>query len=62
MYTASPEFPGLFWGNRPQRLSLAAAATAAFVMLADNGEKGSVAYPIWKPLVMLSCTSGEVAD
>jgi hypothetical protein len=43
MYTAGPEFPGLFWGDRPQRLSLAAAATAAFVMLADNGEKGSVA-------------------
>jgi hypothetical protein len=43
MYTAGPEFPGLFWGDRPQRLSLAAAATATFVMLADNGEKGSVA-------------------
>ncbi|KAL7542224.1 hypothetical protein ACHAXR_011601, partial [Thalassiosira sp. AJA248-18] len=43
MYTAGPEFPGLFWGDRPQRLSLAAAATAAFVMLAENGEKGSVA-------------------
>lgn len=43
MYTAGPEFPGLFWGDRPQRLSLAAAATSAFVMLADNGEKGSVA-------------------
>jgi len=43
MYTAGPEFPGIFWGDRPQRLSLAAAATAAFVMLAENGEKGSVA-------------------
>lgn len=43
MYTAGPEFPGLFWGDRPQRLSLAAAATSAFVLLADNGEKGSVA-------------------
>jgi len=43
MYTAGPDFPGLFWGDRPQRLSLAAAATAAFVMLAENGEKGSVA-------------------
>eukprot|EP00804_Cyclotella_cryptica_P023828 CCRYP_019474-RC/>CCRYP_019474-RC protein AED:0.00 eAED:0.00 QI:520/1/1/1/1/1/2/4116/2642 len=43
MYTAGPDFPGLFWGDRPQRLSLASAATAAFVMLAENGEKGSVA-------------------
>ncbi|KAL7555059.1 hypothetical protein ACHAWF_018688 [Thalassiosira exigua] len=43
MYAAGPEFPGLFWGDRPQRLSLASAATAAFVMLAENGEKGSVA-------------------
>ncbi|KAL9189629.1 hypothetical protein ACHAXT_009304 [Thalassiosira profunda] len=43
MYAAGPEFPGLFWGDRPQRLSLAASATSAFVMLAENGEKGSVA-------------------
>ena len=43
MYTAGPDFPGLFWGDRPQRLSLAAAATATFVMLVENGEKGSVA-------------------
>ncbi len=43
IYTAGPEFPGLFWGDRPQHWSLAAAATAAFVMLAENGEKGSVA-------------------
>ncbi|KAL7513979.1 hypothetical protein ACHAXN_011851 [Cyclotella atomus] len=43
MYTAGPDFPGLFWGDRPQRLSLASTATAAFVMLAENGEKGSVA-------------------
>lgn len=43
MYWAGPNFKGLFWGDRPQRLSLIATATATFAMLAQNGERGSVA-------------------
>lgn len=43
LFIFGPEFPGFFWGDRPQRLSLAATATASFSMLADNGEQESVA-------------------
>jgi len=43
IFSAGPEFKGLFWGDRPQRLSLTATATATFAMLAEIGEKGSVA-------------------
>lgn len=43
MYTSGPDFQGMFWGDRPQRLSLAATGTAAFAMLAESGEQGSVA-------------------
>jgi hypothetical protein len=43
IYTSGPDFQGMFWGDRPQRLSLAATGTAAFAMLAESGEHGSVA-------------------
>mmetsp|Transcript_30241 Transcript_30241/g.46140 ORF Transcript_30241/g.46140 Transcript_30241/m.46140 type:complete len:3721 (-) Transcript_30241:46-11208(-) len=43
MYTSGADFQGMFWGDRPQRLSLAATGTAAFAMLAESGEQGSVA-------------------
>lgn len=43
MFIYGPDFEGMFWGDRPQRLSLAATGTAAFSMLAENGERGSVA-------------------
>jgi hypothetical protein len=42
-FMSGPDFPGAFWGDRPQRLSLAATGTAAFAMLAESGEQGSVA-------------------
>ena len=43
IYMCGPDFQGMFWGDRPQRLSLAATGTAAFAMLAESGEQGSVA-------------------
>ena len=43
IFAAGPDFAGIFWGDRPQRLSLAAAATATFAMLSEIGEQGSVA-------------------
>lgn len=43
IYAYGPDFPGLLWGDRPQRLSLAATGTSVFSMLADTGEAGSVA-------------------
>ena len=43
IFTFGPDFPGLFWGDRPQRLSLAATGTATFSLLAESGERGSVA-------------------
>ena len=43
IYSYGERFPGLLWGDRPQRLSLAATATATFVMLSNAGETGSLA-------------------
>lgn len=43
IYAAGPDFRGQFWGDRPQRLSLAATATTIFSMLAECGERCSVA-------------------
>lgn len=43
IYAYGPAFPGLLWGDRPQRLSLAATGTAMFAMLAKTGEAGSIA-------------------
>lgn len=43
IYTHGPDFEGLFWGDRPQRLSLAATSTSIFAMIAESGEQGSVA-------------------
>ena len=43
IYAAGPDFDGLFWGDRPQRMSFTASATALFSMLSDSGEEGSVA-------------------
>ena len=42
IYSYGPQFPGLLWGDRPQRLSLAAVATAMFSMLPDTGEHGHI--------------------
>jgi hypothetical protein len=43
IYTYGPDFPALLWGDRAQRLSVAATGTATFSMLAQTGELGSVA-------------------
>eukprot|EP00978_Attheya_sp_CCMP212_P011864 scaffold29466_cov56-Attheya_sp.AAC.2 len=43
IFVAGPDFEGAFCGDRPQRLSLTATATATFSMLAESGERGSVA-------------------
>jgi len=43
IFAAGPDFAGIFWGDRPQRLSLAATATSTFAMLSEIGEQGSVA-------------------
>ncbi len=43
IFAAGPDFHGQFWGDRPQRLSLAATATSIFSMLAECGERCSVA-------------------
>jgi len=43
IFACGPEFPGLLWGDRPQRTSLAATGTVAFSLLAESGESGSVA-------------------
>ena len=43
IFAYGPDFPGLLWGDRPQRLSVAATGTSTFAMLAQTGELGSVA-------------------
>lgn len=43
IFVHGPDFQGLFWGDRPQRLSLSATGSAAFALLAETGEPGSVA-------------------
>ena len=43
IFIYGPDFEGLFWGDRPQRLSLSATGTAAFALLSETGEPGSVA-------------------
>jgi hypothetical protein len=43
IFIHGPDFQGLFWGDRPQRLSLSATGSAAFALLAETGEPGSVA-------------------
>ena len=43
MFIFGPDFQGLFWGDRPQRLSLSATGSAAFSLVAETGEPGSVA-------------------
>ena len=43
MFIFGPDFEGIFWGDRPQRLSLSSTGTAAFSLLAETGEPGSVA-------------------
>jgi hypothetical protein len=43
IFIYGPDFEGLFWGDRPQRLSLSATGSAAFALLAETGEPGSVA-------------------
>ena len=43
LFAYGPDFPGLLWGDRPQRLSLSATASSLFSALAETGEIGSVA-------------------
>ena len=43
IFICGPDFQGFFWGDRPQRLSLSATGSAAFALLAETGEPGSVA-------------------
>lgn len=43
IFIHGPDFLGLFWGDRPQRLSLSATGSAAFALLGETGEPGSVA-------------------
>lgn len=43
IFAHGPNFPGLLWGDRPQRMSLSATGTLAFSMLAESGEPGSIA-------------------
>ncbi|VEU36285.1 unnamed protein product [Pseudo-nitzschia multistriata] len=43
IFIYGPDFEGLFWGDRPQRLSLSATGTSAFALLSETGEPGSVA-------------------
>ena len=48
IYSAGPEFTGLYWGDRPQRMSLSATATSTFAMLAESGENVNVARALWR--------------
>ena len=43
IFAAGPDFRSQFWGDSPQRLSLTATATTVFSMLAECGERCSVA-------------------
>jgi hypothetical protein len=43
IYCYGPHFPGLLWGDRPQRTSLAATATSSFAQFSLNQEPGSLA-------------------
>eukprot|EP00934_Nitzschia_sp_Nitz4_P005324 Nitzschia sp. Nitz4//scaffold43_size134323//124879//134327//NITZ4_003322-RA/size134323-augustus-gene-0.228-mRNA-1//1//CDS//3329552017//5314//frame0 len=43
IFIHGPDFKGIFWGDRPQRLSLSSTGSAAFASLAETGEPGSVA-------------------
>ena len=43
IYSYGPDFPGLLWGDRPERQSLSATASCMFSALAEAGELGSVA-------------------
>ena len=43
IFAHGPDFPGMLWGDRPQRTSLAAAGTVVFSMLSESGETGSIA-------------------
>ena len=42
LFSYGPTFPGLVWGDRPERDSLPAIATSLFSVLADTGELGSI--------------------
>ena len=43
IFAAGPDFNGQFWGDRPERLSLAATASNMFSMLVESGEQGNIA-------------------
>ena len=60
IFSAGPEFKGLFWGDRPQRLSSTATATATFAMLAEIEERGSVASALRKRNIADVELSGQV--
>ena len=43
IYSYGTDFPGLLWGDRPERQSLSSTASCLFGALAEAGELGSVA-------------------
>ncbi|GKY94279.1 hypothetical protein MPSEU_000393700 [Mayamaea pseudoterrestris] len=43
VHACGPNFPSILWGDRPQRMSLAATGTLTFSLLAETGEPGSIA-------------------
>ena len=58
IFAYGPSFPGVLWGDRPQRTSLAATGTLAFSMLAGCGEPGSIASALKKRDVQRLETAG----
>jgi hypothetical protein len=61
MFVHGPDFNGLFWGDRPQRLSLSATGSAAFALLAETGEPGSVASALRRRQIARLEAAGTVS-
>eukprot|EP00980_Cylindrotheca_fusiformis_P008522 scaffold1807_cov140-Cylindrotheca_fusiformis.AAC.14 len=61
MFVHGPDFNGLFWGDRPQRLSLSATGSAAFALLAETGEQGSVASALRRRQIARLEAAGTVS-
>lgn len=61
MFIHGPDFNGLFWGDRPQRLSLSATGSAAFALLAETGEQGSVASALRRRQIARLEAAGTVS-
>mmetsp|Transcript_31498 Transcript_31498/g.76019 ORF Transcript_31498/g.76019 Transcript_31498/m.76019 type:complete len:3637 (+) Transcript_31498:249-11159(+) len=61
MFVHGPDFNGIFWGDRPQRLSLSATGSAAFALLAETGEQGSVASALRRRQIARLEAAGTVS-